>query len=182
LQSQFKRQETLLDWSDSGFGRGFALYLFIVVGFQLNYMYLYFLVGNRELPVSDPFEYGVAYTTGLILVVQKPVDIIRIAGLLRTTESAVRYPELSTGIPGVLMLSLQAQAVAYGTNAIESLGTVGSSAINFGLWGISVVPAWFVIRKIGIEYFGRVALEAEAAAILEGETTGTPQSEKSPRI
>ncbi|KAG7530335.1 hypothetical protein FFLO_05107 [Filobasidium floriforme] len=142
IQSQFKRQETLLDWSDSGFGRGFALYLFIVVGFQLNYMYLYFLVGN---------------------LVQKPVDIIRIAGLLRATESA-------------------AQAVAYGTNAIESLGTVGSSAINFGLWGISVVPAWFVIRKIGIEYFGRVALEAEAAAILEGETTVTPQSEKSPRI
>ena len=81
------------------------------------------------------------------------------------------------------MLSyIQAQAVAYGTNAIESLGTVGSSAINFGLWGISVIPAWFVIRKIGIEYFGRVALEAEAAAILEGETTVTPQSEKSPRI
>jgi hypothetical protein len=80
------------------------------------------------------------------------------------------------------MLSfIQAQAVAYGTNAIESLGTVGSSAINFGLWGISVIPAWFVIRKIGIE-FGRVALEAEAAAILEGETTVTPQSEKSPRI
>jgi hypothetical protein len=50
------------------------------------------------------------------------------------------------------------------------------------LWGISVIPAWFVIRKIGIEYFGRVALEAEAAAILEGETTVTPQSEKSPRI
>ena len=98
LQSQFKRQETLLDWSDSGFGRGFALYLFIVVGFQLNYMYLYFLVGNRELPFSYPFEYGVVYIMGLILVVQKPVDIIRIAGLLRATESAVRIPKPSTGI------------------------------------------------------------------------------------
>lgn len=29
------------DWSDSGFGKGFALYLFFIVGFQLNYLYLY---------------------------------------------------------------------------------------------------------------------------------------------
>jgi hypothetical protein len=32
-----------------------------------------------------------AYIPGSTLVVQKPVDIIRIAGLLRATESAVRY-------------------------------------------------------------------------------------------
>jgi hypothetical protein len=47
-KSEFNRSDVLLDWSDVGFGRGFALYLFIVVGFQLNYMYLYFLVGNRK--------------------------------------------------------------------------------------------------------------------------------------
>ena len=67
------------------------------------------------------------------------------------------------------MSGIQAQAVAYGTNSIESLGTVGSSAINFGLWGISVVPAWLVVRKVGVEYFGRTSLEAEAAQILEGK-------------
>ena len=56
LQSEFEKKDVLLDWSDAGFGRGFALYLFIVVGFQLNYMYLYFLVGNRKLRVNRAGE------------------------------------------------------------------------------------------------------------------------------
>lgn len=26
--------------------------------------------------------------------------------------------------------------------------------INFGIWGVAVVPAYLVVRKIGIEYIG----------------------------
>lgn len=65
-------------------------------------------------------------------------------------------------------VSLQAQVVAYGLNSVESFGMVGASALNFGLWGASLVPAWLVIRKIGTEYVGRGVSEAEEAERLHG--------------
>lgn len=37
----FRKTEPKLDWINSGFGKGFVLFLFCVVGFQLSYMYLY---------------------------------------------------------------------------------------------------------------------------------------------
>ena len=30
------------------------------------------------------------------------------------------------------------------------MGEVGSVYINFALWAISLVPAWFVIKEIGV--------------------------------
>jgi MFS family permease len=43
IVTDFHSRETspTFDWEDAGFGRGFPLYLFWVVGFQLNYMFLY---------------------------------------------------------------------------------------------------------------------------------------------
>lgn len=37
----FHQTNPVYDWSDPGFGKAFALFLFWVAGFQLNYMYLY---------------------------------------------------------------------------------------------------------------------------------------------
>ncbi|GAA5948922.1 hypothetical protein JCM3765_003952 [Sporobolomyces pararoseus] len=116
---------SVYDWSDSGFGKGFGSYLAIAAGFQLNYMFLYFVCGS---------------------LVTKPADLLRIGGLLRATESA-------------------AQAVSYGLNSLESFEGVGASALNFALWAVAIVPSWFVIRKIGVVYFGRAErdrLEREA--------------------
>ncbi|KAL8292072.1 hypothetical protein RQP46_001538 [Phenoliferia psychrophenolica] len=115
IQNEYQPSGTLLDWTDEGFGRGFALYIFLTVGFQLNYLYAYFLVGN---------------------LVTEPQDIIRIAGLLRATESA-------------------AQAVSYGLNSLSSFGTIGASALNFGLWGVAILPAWLVVKEVGVTFFGR---------------------------
>ncbi|ORY91542.1 major facilitator superfamily domain-containing protein [Leucosporidium creatinivorum] len=137
------------DWSDEGFGKAFALYLFLVTGFQLNYLYLYFVCGT---------------------LVEEPADIIRIGGLLRATESA-------------------AQAVSYGLNAIESFGLIGASALNFALWGVAVIPAWLVIKEIGVTYWGRGEKETREAETLvygthavekgsEGTLPGSPHSEK----
>ena len=81
-------------------------------------------------------------------MVTEPEDVVRIAGLLRGTESA-------------------AQAVSYGLQSVESFGTVGGSALNFGLWGVSLLPAWLVIREIGVTLEGRVEREARL-------TVGTP--------
>jgi len=41
VATEFHKTNVVFDWVDPGFGRAFALYLFWVAGFQLNYMYLY---------------------------------------------------------------------------------------------------------------------------------------------
>jgi MFS family permease len=40
LVTDFHKSKPTYDWVDTGFGKGFALFLFWVAGFQLNYMYL----------------------------------------------------------------------------------------------------------------------------------------------
>ncbi|PWY70836.1 hypothetical protein BO94DRAFT_569478 [Aspergillus sclerotioniger CBS 115572] len=102
--------QVAIDWSDEGFARGFVLYLMWVLGFQLNYMFLYFVVGNLA---ADEEE------------------VVRISGLLRGVESAV-------------------QAVSYGLSSVGIMASVGGTYINFGLWGISLLPAWLVIRRFGV--------------------------------
>ena len=110
IVTEYRRTRPIYDWVDAGFGRGFAWFLLQVMGFQINYMYLYFVVSH---------------------LAKNDAEIIRYAGLLRGWESAV-------------------QAIAYGVASIVVIGEVGGVYINFGLWAISIVPAWFVIRQIGI--------------------------------
>ena len=40
LVTDFHKTKPTFDWADKGFGKGFALFLFWVIGFQVNYMYL----------------------------------------------------------------------------------------------------------------------------------------------
>ncbi|KAE8168472.1 major facilitator superfamily domain-containing protein [Aspergillus tamarii] len=110
IVTEFKKTQPSYDWADAGFGRGFALYLFWVAGFQLNYMFLYFLIGN---------------------LAEDEEEVIRISGLLRGTESA-------------------AQAVSYGLNAVTIMASVGSVYLNFGLWALSLLPAWLVVKNVGV--------------------------------
>ncbi|THU79898.1 DUF895 domain membrane protein [Dendrothele bispora CBS 962.96] len=69
LVTEFRQTRPTYDWVDDGFGRGFALFLFLVIGFQLQYMFLFFVCGN----LADDQE-----------------EVIRISGLLRGTESAAQ--------------------------------------------------------------------------------------------
>ncbi|KAI5364043.1 Putative Ion channel regulatory protein, UNC-93 [Septoria linicola] len=110
LVTDYHRTQPTIDWVDVGFGRGFAWFLFMVMGFQVNYMYLYFVIG--QLAKSD-------------------AEIIRYAGLLRGTESA-------------------AQAVSYGLTSVSIMGQVGAVYLNFALYAVSIIPAWFVIKEIGV--------------------------------
>ena len=41
----------------------------------------------------------------------------------------------------------------------------GNIYINFGLWGISLLPAWLVVRKIGVS-LGDTKVERERAAAI----------------
>lgn len=40
LVTEFRQTRPIYDWSSPGFGRGFAWFLFMVMNFQMNYMYL----------------------------------------------------------------------------------------------------------------------------------------------
>jgi hypothetical protein len=53
------------------------------------------------------------------------------ASLLRGTESA-------------------SQAVSYGLDSVKIMSSVGSTYLNFGLWAIALLPAWLVIKEIGV--------------------------------
>ncbi|KAF5361684.1 hypothetical protein D9758_007335 [Tetrapyrgos nigripes] len=110
LVTHYRKVRPTYDWVDSGFGAGFALFLCQVIGFQVQYMFLYFVCGN---------------------LVENEAEIIRVAGLLRGTESA-------------------AQAVSYGLSSVQIFAEVGQTYLNFGLWGISLIPAWLVIKEIGV--------------------------------
>ncbi|KAF2104239.1 DUF895 domain membrane protein [Rhizodiscina lignyota] len=110
LVTDFHRTNPSYDWVDHGFGKAFALSLLWVAGFQLNYMYLYFVVSNLANSLAE---------------------VIRIAGLLRGTESAW-------------------QAISYGVNSVAIMASVGGVYFNFGLWAVSLLPAWLVVSKIGV--------------------------------
>ncbi|TBU33636.1 major facilitator superfamily domain-containing protein [Dichomitus squalens] len=136
IQQIYVRDHPTLDWTSPGFGRGFVLYLLITVGFQMNYLYMFWVVGS---------------------LVEHPRDIIRIAALLRGTESA-------------------AQAVSYGINS-TALALNAASAINFGLWGLALVPGWLVVRTIGIGKPSSDDLTAEGAR--SGESVSKDSREES---
>lgn len=57
ITKQLHDSGKVYDWSDEGFGKAFALYLFLVTGFQLNYLYLYFVCGTRELFYTTIFHH-----------------------------------------------------------------------------------------------------------------------------
>ncbi|KAF3762195.1 hypothetical protein M406DRAFT_72215 [Cryphonectria parasitica EP155] len=79
----FKRTQPTYDWSDAGFGKGFAVFVFLSLGFQLNYLYLYFVIQN--------------------LAGHDEALVIRYAALLRGTESA--WQALSYGLEALTVFS-----------------------------------------------------------------------------
>jgi hypothetical protein len=42
------------------------------------------------------------------------------------------------------------QALSYGLTAVGIIGQVGGVYLNFGLWGIAILPAWLVLRHFGV--------------------------------
>ncbi|KAI4524914.1 hypothetical protein K525DRAFT_266557 [Schizophyllum commune Loenen D] len=109
------------DWSDSGFGNGFAVFVLQVANFQICYMALFWYCGE---------------------LAETPEEVVRIAGLLRATESA-------------------SQAVSYGLSSIPSFAHIGAIEArpwctgypaSLYIWGVAVVPGWLIVRQIGPKY------------------------------
>lgn len=38
----------------------------------------------------------------------------------------------------------------YGVNSVADMASVGGVRLNFGLWAVSLIPAWLVVGKIGV--------------------------------
>ncbi|KAL1659692.1 major facilitator superfamily domain-containing protein [Schizophyllum commune] len=106
------RTKPSYDWVDAGFGNGFAVFVLQVANFQICYMTLFWICGE---------------------IAETPEEVVRIAGLLRATESA-------------------SQAVSYGLSSVPSFANIGGAALNLGMWGVAVVPGWLIIRQIGTKY------------------------------
>lgn len=110
LATEFNKTKPTYDWNSKGFGKGFALFLFSIAGFQVNYMYLYFVVG--ELARDEG-------------------EVVRIAGLLRAVESAsqaVSYGlnsiPIFAAVGGVyLNTGLWALALVPGWLVVRQIGT-----------------------------------------------------------
>jgi hypothetical protein len=83
-------------------------------------------------------------------------EVVRIAGLLRGTESAV-------------------QAVSYGLNSLPIIADVGGVYLNFGLWGLALIPGWLVVRQIGVT-LGDKKLEREGQAFRDKEAISDARS------
>ncbi|KAF4540111.1 MFS transporter [Lasiodiplodia theobromae] len=82
LVSRFKHTKPTYDWVDSGFGAAFAVYIFLTVGFQLNYLFLYFIVTN---------------------LAEGEEEVIRYAALLRGVESA--WQAVSYGLTSLTLFA-----------------------------------------------------------------------------
>ncbi|KAK9778672.1 putative Major facilitator superfamily transporter [Seiridium cardinale] len=67
LATRFRAEQPVHDWSSPGFGSAFGVYILHTVGFQINYLFLYFIITNLANGESE---------------------VIRYAALLRGTESA----------------------------------------------------------------------------------------------
>ncbi|KAH6609298.1 major facilitator superfamily transporter [Trichoderma cornu-damae] len=92
VSTRYRRTLPTYDWTDPGFGSGFGVYVFLTFGFQINYLFLYFVVTH---------------------LAQDQGEVIRYAALLRGTESA--WQAVSYGLTS---LTVFAQAGAIYMNFI----------------------------------------------------------------
>ncbi|KAI6596971.1 hypothetical protein MCOR06_002274 [Pyricularia oryzae] len=120
--TRFHRTRPTYDWVDDDFGQGFAVFLLLTIGFQLNYMFFF----DPKLTLHSNPRYFFIHNLS-----QDEPDIIRYAALLRGTESAW-------------------QALSYGLSSLTIFGEVGGVYMNFGLWAVSIYPAWLVLRHLGV--------------------------------
>lgn len=61
------------------------------------------------------------------------------------------------------------QAVSYGLTSTALFSEVGAIYMNFGIWGVSIIPAWMVLRHFGAR--------KEVVAEESGGTSGVLSSE-----
>ncbi|KPM39226.1 hypothetical protein AK830_g7353 [Neonectria ditissima] len=115
--TEFKRTQPVYDWNDPGFGRAFGVFVFLVSGFQLNYNFAFFLIGQ---------------------ISRTPQETVRLSALLRATESG--WQALSYGLGAVPIFATVGNAylnfALWGLSlfpawlAIKKLGTAQHTSVD----------------------------------------------------
>ncbi|KAK3997817.1 hypothetical protein QBC44DRAFT_338382 [Cladorrhinum sp. PSN332] len=82
LVTRYQTSQPTFDWVDAKFGEAFGVFIFLTAGFQLNYLFLYFIIHNMA---------------------KDEAEIIRYAALLRGTESA--WQALSYGLESLTIFA-----------------------------------------------------------------------------
>ncbi|KAH8732119.1 major facilitator superfamily domain-containing protein [Phaeosphaeriaceae sp. PMI808] len=82
LVTEFRSTQPTYDWLSPDFGPGFAAFILLTAGFQMNYLFLYFIISNLAASESE---------------------VIRYAALLRGSESA--WQAVSYGITSVRLFA-----------------------------------------------------------------------------
>lgn len=62
-----------------------------------------------------------------------------------------------------------ANHLQYGLSSITVMGQVGCVYLNFALWAVAIVPAWFVIKDIGVTFGDRKVDRERRQSIEENE-------------
>ncbi|KAL1855873.1 hypothetical protein VTK73DRAFT_8453 [Phialemonium thermophilum] len=136
LVTRFHKTHPTYDWVSHGFGAAFAVFVFLTLGFQLNYLFLYFIIHN---------------------LARDEAEVVRYAALLRGTESAW-------------------QAVSYGLTSVTIFAEIGAVYLNFGLWAVSILPAWLVVRHFGETSKGGDAAGESGSIETKRELKGKPDA------
>ena len=82
LVTRFRQTLLTYDWADAGFGAAFGVFVFLTIGFQINYLFL-LVLGCRWLHRLIFRRYFIIHN-----LAKDEAEIIRFAALLRGTESA----------------------------------------------------------------------------------------------
>ncbi|TEA17291.1 UNC93-like protein [Colletotrichum sidae] len=109
IQHEYGQHAPALDWEDTGFGRGWALYILLQVNFALAYNFGYWLAGY---------------------IARDAAEIVRFTSTVRAVEAA-------------------GGAVASGISSTHA-PLIAAVGVNFGLWGVALVPTYLIVRSIGL--------------------------------
>lgn len=132
IQNEYTHHKPALDWDDGGFGRGWALYIFWQINFSLTYNFGFWLIG---------------------FLAREPKEIVRYMSIARAAESAGQC--ISSGIS-----STSSPVCKYTINTclyirwLTFSQLISALGVSFALWGIAVIPAYFVVRQVGVIHIG----------------------------
>lgn len=145
IQHKYEQNRPALDWVDASFGEGWALYVFQQVEFALTYNYGYWLMG---------------------FLAKRPVEVVRYASVARGIEAAGQCVASGISSTQTPVSDCTLKPCQRTPPLTMTLQLIVSAGIILALWGFSLVPSYFVIRKIGIVHIGAEGYVPEPESLL----------------
>ncbi|GAA5820950.1 hypothetical protein JCM11251_001892 [Rhodosporidiobolus azoricus] len=128
----------------------FIMALFGGVWIWFTVLQLRFIANRPKLDWTDGQEFAVAFT--LYLMFQLCYFAIQnllywlISQLAREQHELLRLSSFLRGLESA------GSACGFGVSASKQLPFTVPLGINFGIWGMSTITAWFTVRRIGVDF------------------------------